>query len=533
MLDVVIRGGDLADGSGGPLRRADVGIRDGTIVEIGTIADDAAKATIDARGLVVSPGFVDVHTHSDLTILAEPKAESAVRQGVTTHVFPNCGMGTAPAIGEALKDVEERAAPFGVEVTWRTVGEYFRRVDDSRPSINVVPMVAQGTVRMAVMGYSDAAPSAVQLDKMKEFVDDAMRSGARGICSGLRYVPSGYATTEELVELAKVVKAYGGLYATHMRSEGDNGDWFSAIDEALAVGHGSGIPVQISHLKALGSRSWGKSGKALSMIEDAMAAGVDVMCDQYPYAATSSTLFVLFPQWSQEGGIDAFLERIADADQEPKIQAAFGETLSMRGGGSRMTISEYAPDKSLEGKTLAEAASVRGADEYTTAVELLRVAGGRVSMVFHTLEEGDIATIFPRPFVMVASDGSALAPYGKVASGAYPHPRNYGCFPKVLGEFVREKKLVSLEEAVRKMTSLPAARFRLEKRGMLRPGWHADVTVFDPATVADRTTFEQPEQYPEGIVHVLVNGEPVVEEGEHAGRRPGRVLYAERAAAAD
>ena len=263
--------------------------------------------------------------HSDITILAAPMAESAVRQGVTTHVFPNCGMGTAPAVGEALKDVEERAGAFGVDVTWQTVGEYFRRVEEARPSINVVPMVAQGTVRMAVMGYSDAAPSSAQMDRMKGHVDEAMRSGSRGICSGLRYVPSGYASVEELVELARVVSKYGGLYATHMRSEGDNGDWFAAIDEALAVGRGSGIPVQISHLKALGSESWGKSGRALSMIEHAMAEGVDVMCDQYPYAATSSTLFLLFPQWAQEGGIHAFLERVGDPQQEERIRRAFVE----------------------------------------------------------------------------------------------------------------------------------------------------------------------------------------------------------------
>lgn len=527
MLDVLIRGGEVADGSGAPLRRADIGIREGTIVEIGAITEPDARTEIDATGLVVAPGFVDVHTHSDITILAEPKAESAVRQGVTTHVFPNCGMGTAPALGEARKDVEERAAPFGVEVTWNTVGEYFQEIEKASPSINVVPMVAQGTVRMAVMGYSDAAPSPSQLDKMKEFVNDAMRVGARGICSGLRYVPSGYATIDELVELAKVVHGYGGLYATHMRSEGDNGSWFDAIDEALAVGRGSGISVQISHLKALGSRSWGKSGEALSMIEKAMAEGVDVMCDQYPYAATSSTLFVLFPQWAQEGGVDAFLERIADPPQEERIRTAFAETLAMRGGASRMTVSEYTPDRSLQGKTLAEVAELSANSEYEAAVQLLKTAGGRVSMVFHTLEEDDIARIFPRPFVMVASDGSALAPYGKVAAGSYPHPRNYGCFPKVLGEFVRERKLVSLEEAVRKMTSLPAARFRLERRGLLEPGWQADVTVFDPSTIADKTTFENPQRYPEGIAHVLVNGEPVIEAGEHTGRKPGQVLYAE------
>jgi N-acyl-D-amino-acid deacylase len=526
MLDVLIRGGQVADGSGDPPREADVGIRGDTIVRVESIEDEDAVTTVDARGLVVCPGFIDVHTHSDITILVEPRAESAVRQGVTTHLFPNCGTGLAPAVGEALEDIEQRTRPFDVDVSWTTVGEYYQQVAAAQPSINVVPMVAQGTVRMAVMGSSNAAPSRSQLEEMQAHVEAAMRSGARGMCSGLRYVPSGYASVDELIQLAGIVNRYGGVYASHIRSEGDNGDWFSAIDEALAVGRGSGVPVQISHLKALGTESWGKSTRALSLIDDALNRGVDVMCDQYPYEATSSTLFVLFPQWSQEGGLNRFLERLSDRDQDEHIRAVFAETLKMRGGGSRMALSEYAPDPSLQGRTLTEVARLKGSDEYETAVDLLRAAGGHVSMIFHTLEEEDIEAIFRQPFVMVASDGSALAPYGKLASGYYPHPRNYGCFPRVLAELVRKRKLVTLEEAVRKMTSLPAARFSLNKRGLLRPGYFADITIFDPATVADTATFAHPQNYPDGIVHVLVNGETVIEHGEHTGRRPGKVLFA-------
>jgi len=526
MLDVIIRGGRVADGTGRALRRADVAIQGGIITKVGAIDGERARTTIDAKGLVVSPGFVDVHTHSDITILVNPKAESAVRQGVTTHVFPNCGMGLAPAVGDALKDIRERTKPFGIDVDWRTVGEYYRRVENARPSVNVVPMVAQGTVRMAVMGYSKDKPSRAQLAEMKAHVAEAMKSGARGLCSGLRYVPSGYASVDELVELAKVVNKHGGLYATHMRSEGDNGDWFAAIDEALAIGRGSGVPVQISHMKALGSEAWGKSAKALAVIKGAQRDGVDVMADQYPYAAASSTLFLLFPQWSQEGGVSSFVERVADPAQKEKIEAAFAKTLAMRGGGSRMTISEYPPDGSLQGKSLAQVAKLKGTSEFETAVELLRKAQGRVSMIFHVLEPADIERIFRQRFVMVASDGSALAPYGKLAADYYPHPRNYGCFPRVLGEFVRQKKLVKLEEAVRKMTSLPASRFGLEKRGIIRSGWRADVTVFDPKTVADRATFERPREYPAGIEYVLVNGAVVIERGEHTGKRPGKVLFA-------
>jgi N-acyl-D-amino-acid deacylase len=525
VLDVLIRGGDLADGSGAPLRRADVGIQGHEVTRVGSIGEDATTV-IDATGLVVSPGFIDVHTHSDITLLVEPRAESAVRQGVTTHVFPNCGMGLAPVVGEARHDIAERTRPFGVDITWTTVGEYFQVVRAVEPAINVVPMVAQGTVRMAVMGYSNAAPTQSQLEAMTEHVEDAMRSGARGMCSGLRYVPSGYASVQELVELAKVVNRYGGIYASHIRSEGDNGDWFSAIEEALAIGRGSGVPVQISHLKALGTEAWGHSARAISMIDDAISQGISAACDQYPYEATSSTLFVLFPQWCQEGGVNAFLDRLADSTQAEKIRTAFAQTLAMRGGGSRMSVSEFAPDSTLQGRTLADIARLKGWSEFDTAVELIRASAGSVSLIFHTLEEADIEAIFRQPFVMVASDGSALAPYGKLASGYYPHPRNYGCFPRVLGDFVRKRRLVSLEEAVRKMTSLPASRFGLARRGLLRGGYHADITVFDPATVQDRATFEQPQEYPHGIEYVLVNGAVVVERGDHTGRRPGRVLFA-------
>ena len=287
------------------------------------------------------------------------------------------------------------------------------------------------------------------------------------------------------------------------------------------------MPVQISHMKALGSQVWGKSTKALSMVRSAKRAGVDVMVDQYPYAATSSTLLVMFPQWSQEGGIAALLERLADREQEEKIRAAFDRTLAMRGGGPRMTLSEYAPDHSLEGRTLSEVAKRQRTTEFDAAVDLLRASQGHVSMIYHTLETVDIERIFKQRYVMVASDGSAVAPYGKLAADYYPHPRNYGCFPRVLGDFVRKKRLVKLEEAVRKMTSLPAARFGLEERGMLKRGWRADVTVFDPRTVADRATFEKPREYPVGIAFVFVNGAMVLERGEHTGKRPGRVLFSQ------
>ena len=525
-MDLVIRGGRVADGSGQPLHVADVGIVGDRIVRVGGFPPGEGRTIVDADGLVVSPGFVDVHTHSDVTILVDPRAESAVRQGVTTQAFPNCGMGLAPAAGEALTDISERVGRFGIEVDWTTVGDYFERVRSAGPAINVVPMVAQGTVRMAVMGFSQARPSPTQLGAMKEHVREAMRSGARGMCSGLRYVPGGYASREELTELARIVSEYGGVYASHIRSEGDNGDWFEAVEEALAIGRGAGVRVQISHLKALGADVWGKSQRTLSAIERAREQGIDVLGDQYPYDATSSTLFVLFPQWCQEGGVEAFLERTADAALRAEIERSFAKSLSLRGGGTRMTVSEYGPDPSLEGMTLAQIADEKCTGVFDTAVGMLERSSGHVSMVFHTLEQADIERIFVNPHVMVASDGSAVAPHGRLAADYYPHPRNYGCFPKVLGDFVRTRNLLPIEAAVRKMTSLPAEHFGLERRGRIKPGWYADVTVFDPHSVADRATFENPREFPAGIPYVVVNGRLVVEDGRHTGNRPGMILAA-------
>ncbi len=527
MLDLIIRGGEIADGTGQPIFNGDVGIKDGRIIEIGQLEWVDSKAGIDATGLIVSPGFVDVHTHSDITILVDPRAESAVRQGVTTQVFPNCGMGLAPAVDGARDEIEREVGRFGLEVDWESVGDYYERVEASSPAVNVVPMVAQGTVRRAVMGLRTEPPSPSEMEAMKEHVEAAMSSGARGMCSGLRYVPSGYASEHELIELSKVVGRYGGIYVSHIRSEGDNGDWFDALREAIAIGKGAGVPVQVSHLKAVGTDVWGMSQKALDIIHEARDAGVDVMCDQYPYEATSSTLFVLFPQWAQEGGIEQFLARTSDPDHAADIESSFRRALGLRGGGSRMTITEYGPNSSMEGKTLAEAAEELDLNEFAAAKELLEQSSGRVSMVFHTLEREDVERIFADPLVMVASDGSAVAPSGPLAADYYPHPRNYGCFPRVLGEFVRERRLTTLEQAIKKMTSLPASRFRLERRGQIKHGWHADITVFDPAIVADQASFNEPRRFPRGIHHVLVNGRPVVVDDVHTGATPGRLLRRE------
>jgi N-acyl-D-amino-acid deacylase len=524
MLDAIIRHGTVIDGSGSVGFSADVGVKNGFITTIGDLRKDDSPFEIEARGLVVAPGFIDVHTHSDVTLLVNPKAESAVRQGVTTHVFPNCGLGLAPAVGEATKAIEDQLKPYDLQVRWTGTGEYFSYLERQRPAINVVPMVAHGTIRMAVLGYEKRRPTSNELDKMKGWVKEGMKNGARGLCSGLRYAPGGYADLRELVTLCQVVREYNGIYASHIRSEGDNGDWFEAIKEAIAVGRGAGVPVQISHLKALGKNVWGKSERALATIEKARAKGVDVTCDQYPYEASSSSLLLLFPNWAVEGGLDSFYKRGANARTRERMRRQFERILKIRGGPQRMTVSDFRPDTSLHGKSLLEVARHMKASPFEAALHLLHVARGQVGLIFHALEEYDVQKILAADFVMVASDGSALASYGRLGVGDFPHPRSYGCFPRVFARYVREERLLSIEQAVKKMTYLPAARFKLIDRGLLRRGCAADIVVFDPRLIQDTATFNNPRQYPKGILYVLVNGKLVLDNEQHTGHHPGKLL---------
>lgn len=523
MFDILILHGTIVDGSGVSGFSADIGVRSGVIESIGDLAKEDSISRIDADGMVVAPGFIDGHTHSDVTLLVNPKAESAVKQGVTTQVFPNCGQGTAPAIGEALKNVQEQLRPYDLAVSWKSVGEYFSHLEWQHTSINVVPMVAHGTVRMAVLGYEKREPTANELDQMREHVEEAMKSGARGLCSGLRYVPGGYANVAELTALCDVVKRFGGIYTSHIRSEGDNGDWFNAIKEAITIGENAGVPVQISHLKALGRHVWGKSKQALEIIDAARARGVDVTCDQYPYEASSSSLLVLFPQWAIDGGIAILFQRLEDNEMSGRIEKEFNRTLEMRGGAEKMTISLFGPDPSLQGMNLSEVATRLKKDVFEVAKDLLKAADGEVKMIFHVMDIEDVRRIMTRPYVMVASDGYALANYGPLAS-QFPHPRSYGCFPRVLARFVREERLLGIEQAVKKMTYLPASRFRLDDRGLLRKGKAADIVIFDPLLIQDRATYDDPQKYPIGIHYVIVNGKLVIERGEHTGSRPGKIL---------
>jgi N-acyl-D-aspartate/D-glutamate deacylase len=497
--DVLIAGGTLIDGSGTPGRRADVAVRDGRIASIGILPHHSARETVDATGLVVAPGFIDVHTHAD-GIADTPRAENFVRMGVTSVVAGNCG-GSALDVGEALTAIRQAGI-----------------------SVNYATLIGHNTVRSAAMGTANREPTLGELAKMKSLVWRAMADGAVGFSTGLQYVPGTYAKMPEIIELARVAGNAGGLYASHMRNEGTELD--NAIAETIRVGDLVGCRVQISHLKVDSPNRWGASASALALIDAARARGVDVEADQYAYTAASSTLGIRFPAWALEGGPIAIAGRLNDPATWARIKTDMQALLAERGLAdlSFAVVAVHRADPALNGLSMKQVAARRkGADTLDAQLEAARdmmIAGG-ASMVYHFMSDGDVERIMRHPHVGIASDSSVLTP----GEGA-PHPRGYGNTVRVLGEYVRTRRVIPLEEAVRKMTSLPARHFRFQGRGLIQEGYAADITIFDPATVGDTATFEKPHAFAAGVPHVLVNGVAVVRNGQHTGARPGQILTA-------
>ncbi|MCL0089087.1 D-aminoacylase [Dehalococcoidia bacterium] len=521
MFDIIIKGGQVVNGSGASPFRADVGIKDGRIKAVGRLdADAPAAEEIDATGLIVAPGFIDVHSHSDFTLLVNPRAESKVRQGVTTEVIGNCGSSAAPVKEERLDLLKEQVDLDSMELEWDwlTMAEYLARLRKQGTALNVVPLIGHGTIRAAVMGFDDRAPTATELGSMKGLIEQAMRDGAWGISTGLIYAPSFYADTEELIELSKVAAGYGGVYSSHIRGEGKT--LLDAMSEAIRIGRAAGLPVQISHHKAAGSENWGKVVRSLALIDRAREAGFDVTADQYPYIAASNDLSDSLPRWMHVGGKVELLNRLRD----PAVRKRLREEMKKPPGyWENVKISYCKTNKDYEGMSIQEVADLRGIDPYETVFDLLCEEAATVSIVHFAMREEDVRTVMQHPAVMIGSDGSALATYGMLNRGK-PHPRNYGTFPRVLGKYVRQEKVLPLAEAVRKMTSAPAEKLGLKDRGRIAEGLWADITVFDPQIICDRATYTDPHRYPDGIEYVLVNGTVVIERGEHTGRLAGRVL---------
>ncbi|WP_252699039.1 N-acyl-D-amino-acid deacylase family protein [Natronosalvus vescus] len=526
--DVIFRGARVVDGTGAPWFDGDVAIRDGRIESVGTVSG-TGDTELDASGLVVAPGFIDIHTHSDYTLPANRDAHSKVRQGVTLEILGNCGTSAAPKHGAAAEDVAESFAYRGVgeavdTTAWTTMGEYLDHLEhEGGISVNVGSLIGHENARIPVLGYEDRAPTADELEEMKAIVDEALSDGAVGLSTGLIYTPGAFADTEELVELASVVADHDKLYTTHMRSEGD--DIFSALEEAIEIGDRADVPVQVSHHKAVGRDNWGKVRYTLRRMELARNRdGIDIQCEQYPYTASSTSLSARVPTWAREGGTEALLERLQDEATRERIRREL-ESNTDSWDDILLTNVRTPALEHLQGKTVGELADRE--DETRAAVDIaidtLIQDRCRTKHIHFCLDETDVEEVMSHDLTMIGSDGNAMVPEGPLGDGV-PHPRSYGTFPRVLGHYVRERNLLSIEQAVFKMTGQPASRLGLENRGLLKPGSWADVTVFDPETVGQGGSFVDPAVYPDGIPHVLVNGQFVVRNGEHTGERPGTTL---------
>ena len=520
-VDILIKGGDIIDGTGEAAYQADLAILKGRISRIGALNDIQAAETIDAHGMVVCPGFIDIHGHSDITLLVCPTADSKIMQGITTEVAGNCGESAAPVSKRMMDDLAANAKRFDVEVSWGTLGSFLDMLE-GRISINYATLVGLGTIRGGAIGTIDRPASPSELSRMQDMVKEALDQGALGVSTGLMYPPGMYADTQEIVELAKCAASKSGIYASHIRGEGEN--LAPAVEEAIQIGREASIPVQISHLKASGEPNWGRMASILSGIEDASKDGVDVMADRYPYVAGATSLAAIFPAWSHEGGRKAFLTRLKTADHTPNLKKAIDERVADVGWGKIILTNAWsAQNTELEGKSIAECAARTNVEPYDILVKLILDSEGLASMVSFTQDENDMLITLTHPKVMVCSDSGVKSPEGKLGEGK-PHPRCYGAFPRFLNLFVRQKGLLTIEEAIRKMTSMPAKRLKLESRGALSEGFFADIVVLNPSRIEDTATYQNPHSYPQGIEYVIVNGELVVNKGIHTKAAPGMVL---------
>lgn len=532
--DVLIVNGHILDGSGSPWFEGSVALNEGKIADIGRLKNATARRVIDAAGLVVAPGFIDLHSHSDFTLLVDGKAQSKIRQGVTTEIIGEAAS-AGPILGPAVPDFDNGTAPLtqkdGLKRDWTTLGEYFARVERQGISVNIASYVGSGQVRLDVMGNVNRAPAAGELEQMEALVDQSMREGAIGIASGLIYAPNMFAKTDELIELSKVAARYGGLYTTHIRGEGSNS--VEALNEAIEIVEKAGLPGHILHFKMNGEANWGRMGELIKLIQSARDRGVDITADQYPYVAGMTSLQQCLPPKYLEGTSGDVVARLGDPKVRAGIRSAIdvglpgwdnNEVKDCGGWHGVMLASCSRPEnKKYEGKRMDEVASMMGKDPVDALCDLLIAEHATPMAIYFSMSEADVELAMKQPWVGIGSDGAAVDP--SMAFMGRPHPRFYGTFPRVLGVYVREKGVLTLPDAVRKMTSLPAAIMGLQDRGLLRPGMAADLTIFDPKTITDRATFEDPSQYPAGIPYVIVNGVVVIDQGQHSGAKPGRVLY--------
>lgn len=522
---IVIRGGSVIDGTGAPPYRADVAVAGGRIVEIGDDIATGDAETIDAAGLVVAPGFIDIKTHSDWTLPLMPQAQSKIHQGVTTEVIGHCGYSCAPALPGKVEALAEYLSPSAPWLTFHETGFADYLTNYPALSVNTVHLVGHNTLRLMAMGMEDRAPTPAELTHMDTLLREALDAGALGLSSGLFTAPGSFADTEELVALGRTLEAAGGRYFTHLRDEGNT--VFDALGETMTFAEAVGVHVQIVHMKLSGLDNWGGAGKVMRMLADARGRGVRIDCDVYPYTAASNPLRNLMPRWLQEGGIEATLARLADTDARARLRREvtaeglnnFGRIQSW--DAVRISISPNLPH--YAGRTIAGIAAERGTDPFDMALDYIAEDRGQTRVLVESISEDDVRAFVRSTDVMVGSDGNSVAPEGTTGQGR-PHPRFYGTFARVLGHYSRDLGLLPLQDAVYKMTGASAKALGLKDRGLLKQDYRADITVFDPATVAERATYEDPHRFAAGIDTVLVNGVPTLQGGDHTGALAGRTL---------
>ncbi len=527
--DVVIRNGHVIDGTGSPWYAADVGIRDGRIAAIGDLAAAPARRTIDAHGMVVAPGFIDMLGQSELTILVDPRLPSKIYQGITTEITGE-GDSVAPQTDATIQADRVGYEHYHITPDWRTLDQYFRRLQKQGMGINLATYVGATQVRRVVLGDADVQPTPAQLDQMKALVDQAMQQGAMGVSTSLEYAPAPYASTEELIALAREAAKYGGIYASHMRSEGDAE--MASLDEVIRIGREAHIPVEIWHLKTAGKRNWGKMPEVVAKIDAARAADVDINADTYAYTAWFNSLSAFIPPWAHDGGDLKLIERLKDPATRARIRkdmltpsSKWDNEWDEISGPQAVLIGVVQNPQLLpvQGKTLAQVAQMWHEDPIDALCDLLIKDNAFTGVAVFGMSEPDVVLALQQPWVSVDNDSSGTAPTGLLGQ-EHPHPRAYATFPRILRKYVREEHKLSLPDAIRKFSALPAQRMHLTDRGVLKQGMWADVVVFDPATIRDVAAFENPNQLSQGMVYVLVNGVPVIDGGKMTNALPGKVL---------
>ena len=536
MIDLLIKNGTVIDGSGDKAFISDIAVKKGLIVKIEPSLEIECDKVFDASGKVVCPGFIDIHSHTDATIMINTKAESKIRQGITTEIVGNCGMSAAPLTTEFMSDIKDHLTinsdygnPNDIGKAWSTFGEYIQYLEDLPVGINLMPLVGFGTLRSAVMGLKSGPPTGNEMREMEDLLAKCLEEGASGLSTGLEYIPDSLSQTDELIQLAKVTERYGKIYATHIR--GESHTLFPALEEAIKTAEESGCRTEISHLKLGGMLNWGKTDQLFSLLENALSRGVRLSWDQYPYVAWGTGLVDYIPDWVLQEGHQKLVQYLKEESTRKKIRQEIKAAIK-----KRTHAYNTAPWKNVqiamvrspeyqftEGKRVSEIAQVLDVDPLEFVFDLLIAEKGSVKTLVFCMDEEDIKSIMKHPQTMIASDGRAVADYGELNKGS-THPRYYGAFPRILGKYVRDENVLSLETAIQKMTSMPAHIMGLDNRGVLAPNMIADITIFDPKTVSDTATFEDPHQYANGITCVIISGNIIINRGIHSNSMVGKIL---------